>query len=200
MRVVSLFLIFLAGISWSLADEPVEARPQPLQRTKFSRDIIDAHEQILPLSCIPSAVEMVLKLLGRTPGSYHDLQLAWQNKSDGCFREFHNRTFAGVTFKYTAGPTEKLLEIIKQELSAGRFVVVGLRNPGGWHSWVVYDQDSSGEFLAVSKDWGRTLEESHVIQAIRRSGGTDLGTYEYPASPVRVPSPPPRPGPVSFVP
>jgi hypothetical protein len=181
------------------ASDQIDAEPQPLGLTKFDRKIIDAHEQLFPLSCIPSAAEMVLKLLGQVPTSYRDLQLAWQNKSDGCFREFHDKTFAGVTFKYTAGPTEKLLEAIDRELHAGRFVVVGLRNAGGWHSWVIYDKDTSGEFLAVSKDRSRTIEERHVTKAILRSGGTDLGTYEFPTSPVRLPSLPPRLGPPSFI-
>jgi hypothetical protein len=142
---------------------------------------------------------MVLKLLGRVPESYCDLQQAWQNKWDGCFRDFNGKTFAGVTFKYDAGYTvEKLFEAIDRELHAGRFVVVGLQNPGGWHSWVIYDKDTSGEFLAVSKDKKRTIEERHVKQAILRTQGTDFGTYEFPTSPVRLQSSPPRFGKPAF--
>ncbi|MHA3773919.1 hypothetical protein ACXR0O_20500 [Verrucomicrobiota bacterium sgz303538] len=199
MRTVLLLFCSLIALTVGLpASEQVETEPRPLGLTKFDRRIIDAHKQLFPLSCIPSAAEMVLKLLGRVPDSYRDLQLAWQNKSDGCFRDFHNKTFAGVTFKYTAGPTDKLLEAIHSELHAGRFVVVGLRNPGGWHSWVIYDEDVSGEFLAVSKDRGRTIEERHVKKAILQSGGTDLGTYDFPTSLLRLPSSPPRAGLPSF--
>lgn len=200
MKIGFLLFVLIAAPFGGRAGDRVAAEPQPLGLTKFDRKIVDSHEQLFPLSCIPSAAELVLKLVGRVPGSYRDLQLAWQNKQDGCFRDFHGKTFAGLTFKYTAGPTEKLLEIIDHELHAGRFVVIGLRNPGGWHSWVVYDQDSSGEFLAVSKDRGRTIEEHQVRKAILRSGGTDLGTYEFPTSPVRLPSSPPRLGAPAFFP
>lgn len=199
MKTGFLFSALVAATLVARASDQTATAPQALGLTKFDRGIVDAHQQLFPLSCIPSAAELVLKLLGRAPNSYRDLQLAWQNKWDGCFRDFHNKTFAGVTFRYTAGPTEELMATIERELHAGRFVVIGLRNPGGWHSWVVYDQDSSGEFLAVSKDRNRTIEERHVKQAILRSGGTDLGTYEFPTSPVRLPSSPPRPGiPASF--
>ena len=171
--------------------------------TKFDRKIIDAHEQGYPLSCIPSSVEMLLKLLGRVPNSYRDLQLAWQNKSDGCWRDFNGKTFAGVTFTYHDGYSmDQLFEAIERELHAGRFVVVGLRNPGGCHSWVIYDQDTSGEFLAISKGQSRTIEERHVKKLIIQQGGSDLGTYEFPTSPVRLPSSPPQfqPGPPAFHP
>jgi len=199
MRAALVLLYIVVAATLRLhADGRVEAEPQALGLTKFDRKIIDAHEQVSPMSCIPSAAEMVLKLLGRVPDSYRDLQLAWQNKSDGCFRDFDNKTFAGVTFKYTAGPTEKLFEVIDYELHAGRFVVIGLRNPFGWHSWVVYDKDTSGEFLAVSKARKQTIEERRVKRAILQSGGTDLGTYEFPTSPVRLPSSPPRIGVPSF--
>jgi hypothetical protein len=198
---IGLFLFAVVAAAFRLqASDHVAAEPEALGLTKFDRTIVEAHEQLFPLSCIPSAAELVLKLLGRVPNSYRDLQLAWQNKQDGCFRDFHNRTFAGVTFRYTAGPTEELMEAIKRELHAGRFVVIGLRHAGGWHSWVVYDQDSSGEFLAVSKDRDRTIEERHVKNAILRSGGTDLGTYEFPTSPMRLPSLPPRFGLPAFFP
>lgn len=200
MKTGFLIFAFVAAAFGVRASDQIVAGPHPLGLTKFDRKIVDAHEQLFPLSCIPSAAELVLKLLGRAPDSYRDLQLAWQNKWDGCFRDFHNKTFAGVTFRYTAGPTEELLAAIERELRAGRFVVIGLRNPGGWHSWVVYDQDSSGEFLAVSKDRNRTIEERHVKQAILRSGGTDLGTYEFPTSPMRLSSSPPRPGQPGFFP
>lgn len=187
MKAVFLPLLLLISCTSSWGD------PQPLGLTQFDRRIIDAHEQGFPMSCIPSSVEMLLKLLGRVPNSYRELQMAWQNKSDGCWRDFNGKTFAGVTFKYRNDySTDQLFEAIDRELHAGRFVVVGLRNSGGWHSWVIYDKDTSGEFLAVSKDRGRTIEERQVKESIRRSGGSDLGTYECPTSPMRLQSVPPR--------
>ena len=194
MRAVLLPIVplIICASGWGADDEP-KADPQPLGLTKFDRKIIDAHEQGFPMSCIPSSVEMLLKLLGRVPNSYRDLQRAWKNKSDGCWRDFRGTTFEGVSFSYRDDYSmDQLFEAIDRELLAGRFVVVGLRNSGGWHSWVIYDKDTSGEFLAVSKDRSRTIEERHVKQAIMRSQGSDLGTYEFPTSPMRLPSAPPR--------
>ncbi len=204
MRTI-LFLLcpLIACASSRGAEDQPKGDPQPLGLTKFDRTIIDAHEQGYPMSCIASSVEMLLKLLGQVPNSYRDLQLAWRNKSDGCWRDFNNKTFAGVTFRYHEGYSmDQLFESIDRELHAGRFVVVGLRSPGGTHSWVVYDEDTSGEFLAISKDRSRTIEERHVKEAIIRQQGSDLGTYEFPTSPMRLQSAPPRfqPGPPAFQP
>jgi hypothetical protein len=157
----------------------------PRHLTKFDQRIIDAHEQRDALSCIPSSVEMVLKLMGRVPGSFYDLQTEWQNKPNGSFRDFDGKTFAGVTFhlqfslpRDDSFPLEKEFETIHRELQAGRFVIVGLVSPGGWHNWVIYDEDADGEFLAVSKFKDVTIKEPQVKRAIREMHGTDLATYE----------------------
>jgi TPR repeat protein len=153
--------------------------------TQFDRRVIDGHEQRYDMSCIPSSVEMVLKLLGRVPASYYDLQTAWKNKADGSFRDFDGKMFAGVTFhlhfmmaRNSDFPLTKLFDKIDSELKAGRFVIVGLACTGGWHDWVIYDEDANGEFLAISKGGGRTIDNRHVKKAITDMQGTDIGTYE----------------------
>jgi hypothetical protein len=153
--------------------------------TRFDRQLIDAHEQLYGMSCIPSSVEMVLKLLGRVPASYNDLQRQWKNKSDGSFIDFDGKTVAGVTFHQQFAlprdgdfPLAKLFEAIHNELAAGRFVIVGLAAGDGWHNWVIYDEDINGEFLAVTKGAGGTIDECHVKRVIAQMKGTDIGTYE----------------------
>ncbi len=155
------------------------------QLTRFERRIIDAHEQRYGMSCIPSAVEMVLKLLGRVPGSYYDQQNLWQEKADGSFHDFDGRTIAGVTFhqRFTqahgdAFPLTDLFEAIDGELRAGRFVIIGLPSGGDTHDWVIYDEDTNDDFLAVSKSGARTLENIHVRKTIIDMKGTDIGTYD----------------------
>jgi hypothetical protein len=157
----------------------------PLGLTKFDRRIIDGHKQNDTMSCVPSSVEMVLKLLGRVPGSYYDLQTAWRNKTDGSFHDFDGKTFSGVTFhqgftmaRDSAFPLAKLFEAIDHELRAGRFVIVGLAAGNGFHNWVIYDEATNGEFLAVSKGGARTIEQHHVKRVITEMHGTDTGTYE----------------------
>ena len=153
--------------------------------TKFDSEIIDAHKQRYGMSCIPSSVEMVLKLEGRVPGSFHDLQTAWKGKSDGSFKDFDGKTFAGVTFHQQFAlprnrdfPLDKAFSTIHAELEAGRYVIAGLSSPDGWHNWVIYDEDADREFLAVSKFGATTIEERHVKRVITKMQGTDIGTYE----------------------
>jgi hypothetical protein len=203
MKVPSLFLSILSAFSISACKKPVAVSPgTPAENSKergsfvasgvarryltnFDPRVIDGHEQRYHMSCIPSSVEMVLKLSGRVPGSYYDLQTEWKEKSDGSFGNFDGKTFAGVTFhqqfslpRNNEFPLVKLFETIHSELQAGRFVIVGLASPGGWHNWVIYDEDADDEFLAVSKFGVRTIEEKHVKKAITKMQGTDIGTYE----------------------
>jgi len=153
--------------------------------TKFDRRIIDAHGQRYPMSCIPSSVEMVLKLTGRVPQSYYGLQNSWKNKADGSFHDFDGKTIAGVTFRQqfcmarnSAFPLAQLFDTIDHELKAGRFVIVGLASGHDFHNWVIYDEGTDGEFLAASKAGPWTIQENHVKKVITLMQGTDIGTYD----------------------
>jgi uncharacterized protein len=153
--------------------------------TKFDRKIVDAHDQRYMMSCIPSSVEMVLKLLGRVPASYYEQQDAWKNKADGSFHEFDGKTIEGVTFyqKFTQAhgdqfPLAELFKAIDLELGAGRYVIVGLPFGDDTHDWVIYDEDAKGEFLAVSKGGQWTMENNHVWKTITDMKGTDIGVYK----------------------
>lgn len=152
--------------------------------THFNRQIVDRHQQLYDMSCIPMSIEMVLKLLERVPASYYELQNPWKNKSDGNFSNFDGKTIAGVTFHKQFGserneqfPLDKLFETIDKELKAGRFVIVSLSSGSGWHMYVVYDEDSDGDFLAVSKAGAQTLEARHLKSTIKQMQGTDILTY-----------------------
>src|SRR5271168_4875824 len=107
---------------------------------------------------------MVLKLLGREPESYYELQESWKNKADGTFGDFDNKTIDGVTFHRQFGmprgdqfPFADLFNAIDKELKAGRYVIVSLPSGGGWHMYVIYDEDGKGDFLAVSKAGANTI-------------------------------------------
>ena len=167
--------------------QPDEAVVEQARRdlTQFDLRIIDAHRQLYGMSCIPSSVEMVLKLLGRVPVSYYDLQTQWKEKADGSFTDYDGKTFAGVTFHQqftqphgTDFPLAKLFDTISAELHEGRFVIVGLVSEDDTHDWVIYDEAADGEFLAVSKAGVHTIEERHVKRIITSMKGTDIGTYE----------------------
>ena len=44
--------------------------------------------------------------------------------------------------------------------------------------FVIYDEDASGHFLAVSKSGSKTIEARHLKNTITRMQGTDIMTYE----------------------
>src|SRR6266568_56481 len=126
---------------------------------------------------------MVLKLLGREPESYYDLQDAWKEKSDGTFDNFDNKTMRGVTFHRQFNlprddrfPLAKLFQVINSELKAGHFVIVSLPSGGGYHMFVIYDEDTAGDFMAVSKNGKKTSEATHIKDTIRQMKGTDIMT------------------------
>jgi len=201
MKVLSLFPV-LAGVLVLVACRPfraldgkpngdIQVNTAPASNcfigrglTRFNRSIIDSHKQLYGGSCIPSSVEMVLKLLGRVPVSYYDLQMQWQNKLDGSFKDFDGKTVAGATFhqRFTMPrddnfPLTDLFDAIHAELSAGRFVIVGLAAGDAFHNWVIYDEDATGEFLAVSKGAGGTVYERAARKVITQMKGTDIGIY-----------------------
>lgn len=152
---------------------------------KFDLKIIDAHKQTYDASCIPSSVEMVLKLLGRVPSSYYQQQDAWKNKWDGNFKDFDGKTIEGVTFHKQFGldrndqfPLAKLFAAIDAELAAGRFVIISLASSAGWHMYLIHGKDKAGDFLAVSKAGDKTIKQKGVKKIVTKMKGTDILTYE----------------------
>ena len=167
------------------AQETNKANVSKACLTKFDRQIVDKHEQRFGMSCIPMSIEMVLKLLGRVPADYYELQNPWKEKADGNFRNFDAKPIKGVTFhqqfdlpRNDQFPLARLFETIDRELKAGRFVIVSLTSGSGWHMYVIYDEDADGDFLAVSKIGARTIETQRVKKTITRMKGTDIMTYD----------------------
>lgn len=151
---------------------------------KLDEGIIQKHEQLSGYSCIPMAVELILKLLGRVAPDYLELQTEWNDRPNGCFSDFDGRVEKGVKFtrrfpqdRCDTFPLEILFGTIEDELAHGRYVAVALQVPGGWHNYIIYNQLASGEFEAVTK--GRCPEiVTDVRQQVREMNGTDILTYE----------------------
>jgi hypothetical protein len=181
-----------AGLLW-LANTLAPGRTVLAQAAKddanapcFDRRVIDLHRQLFGWSCIPSSVELVLKLLGRVSPHYYELQKEWQNRKDGCFDDFAGRTIAGVKFdrryamtRCAMFPFKGLFAAIDAELASGRFVIVGLENETGdaYHGWVIVERLPGGEYHGFSKAWERTMEATDIKRRIIDIGGTDIGTY-----------------------
>ena len=123
-------------------------------------EIINAHKQCYKYSCIPSSVEMILKLLKRIePNDYH-LQEHWDNRTNGSFADFDNKIIKGVTFYQRSNPdAKKLFEIIDKELNEGRFVSISLKIPPNedHHMYIIYDYDKDGiDYKAFTKQYQET--------------------------------------------
>jgi len=156
----------------------------------LTQEIVAKHRQVYPFSCIPMAIEFVLKLLGRMPPDCTQLQDAWNNRTDGNFRDFDGRLINGIRFRQqysdTRGdqfPLDSLFSTIASELSAGRYVVIALSEGQNFHNCVIYDALPCGEFRAITKG-GSTETIDNVRQMVQTMKGTDIMTYtiEAPAS------------------
>jgi hypothetical protein len=150
--------------------------------------VVAAHRQIDTWSCIPMAIEFVLKLLGRMPASSTDLQTAWRNRPDGSFKNFDGQLIRGVRFSQQFAlprdpgfPLALLFATISKELDASRYVLIALPEGAKFHNYVIYDSAPHGEFLAITK--ARPNEQIGDVRAqVQAIQGTDIMTYTIEAS------------------
>lgn len=148
--------------------------------------ILSAHQQLYPASCVPMSVELVVKLLGTLPVDQYPLQQALGPWLPSSFSKHDGVTHYGIAFKREFAlnrddkfPIDALFARILEELTSGRYVIVSLASPGGWHMYVVHTYNAStDEFEAVSKQHPNgTINISDVKHRIRQMKGTDILTY-----------------------
>jgi hypothetical protein len=153
----------------------------------LNEDIVENHKQLFEWSCIPMAVELVLKLLGRMPADSFDLQTSWGNRHDGTFADFDGSTINGVQFKRQFSvdngrgfPPEKLKQLfdtIDNELNSARYVIAALAVGGYYHNFVIYGPSLDGDYHATSKTTSGTWNRSAVKENVTQMAGTDILTY-----------------------
>jgi len=150
--------------------------PESNDTIPFDKDIIDKHSQLFPLSMIPSAVEMVLKLNHKVPVDYYDNQKMWRNNRDGSFLNYDSVSVNGLRFyqKFNLNrgenfPIDQLFTTIDQELSEKRFVLISLN--------VIYGKTENDDYAAFTKAGKKTLMESRVKEIVRQMKGTDIMIY-----------------------
>jgi hypothetical protein len=153
--------------------------PLPLRE-----DVLNKHDQRSEWSCIPMAVEFVLKLLGKLPPEDFRLQEAWSNRMDGNFADFDGWAFDDVKFtkhfpqpRDHAFPLDELFSKIEDELAARRYVIISLAVPPHYHNYVIYNRLPNGEFEALTKS--QHPDRINDVRArVRDMKGTDILTYE----------------------
>ncbi len=166
----------------------LKAQTQKIDNCDFFDTVINNHDQIFELSCIPSAVEMVLKYYKVVDFDFYDLQKDWKNKSDGSFHNFDNKELYGITFsqKFVLPrdenfPIDSLFQTIENELKSEKKVIISLPADTGWHMFVICKQTPDGEFVSYSKLGSHTLILRNTKEIVKKSNGTEIMTYNTPA-------------------
>jgi hypothetical protein len=161
------------------------AQTQKSDNPDFFDTVINNHNQLSPMSCIPSAVETVLKYHKVVDLDFYDLQNAWQNKVDGSFRDFENKKLYGITFSQkfvlprdASFPIDSLFQTIENELKSGKKVIISLPADRGWHMFVICRQTPDGDFISYSKLGSHTLILRNTKEIVRNSNGTEIMTYD----------------------
>lgn len=175
----SIVLIIFTSVSLNL-----KAQIKKIDNCDFFDSVVNSHNQIFESSCIPSAVEMVLKYCKVVDFDFYDLQNEWKNKIDGTFGDFDNKELYGITFSRKFDlprdanfPIDSLFQTIENELNSGKKVIISLPSDMGWHMFVIYKQTPDGEFVSYSKQWSHTLILRNTKEIVKKVNGTDIMTY-----------------------
>jgi hypothetical protein len=126
----------------------------------LNEDILKKHRQLFENSCVPSSVEMVLKLEGIYEADTFDIQNRYGNKpisGDYFDREIYRKGNKAIKFRkriFIYLPS--LFEAVKNELRNKRFVIVPLLtsiqgNYLMYHTHVIYDLTAQGEYKTFTK-------------------------------------------------
>ncbi|MFC3355465.1 hypothetical protein [Sphingobacterium zeae] len=165
----------------------LKAQTQKDDDFEFFDTVVNNHNQLFQMSCIPSAVEMILKYYKVVDFDFYGLQNEWQNKADGSFRDFDNRELYGITFsqkfvlpRNATFPIDSLFQTIANELKSEKKVIISLPVDGGWHMFVICKQTPDGDFVSYSKLGSHTLIFRNTKEIVKKSNGTEILTYRTP--------------------
>jgi hypothetical protein len=150
----------------------------------FFNTVVNNHDQIFELSCIPSAVEIILKYYKVVDFDFYQLQNKWKNKTDGSFHDFDKKKLYGITFfqkfvlpRDAKFPIDSLFRTIENELKAKKKIIISLPSNAGWHMFIISEQTPDGEFVSYSKLGSHTLILRNTKEIVRNSNGTEIMTY-----------------------
>ncbi|MDR0265457.1 MAG: hypothetical protein LBJ04_19730 [Sphingobacterium sp.] len=153
----------------------------------FFDTVVNNHNQIFQMSCIPSAIEIILKYYNVVDFDFYDLQNEWKDKADGSFRNFDKKELYGITFfqKFVLPrdenfPIDSLFQTIENELKSDKKVIISLPSDTGWHMFIICKQTPDGEFVSYSKLGSHTLILRNTKEIVRKSNGTEIMTYSGP--------------------
>ena len=152
-------------------------------------DLLLNHEQKYPLSCVPSSIEMILKLEKIVNKDYYELQNRAGNVAIGGNQFNGNKypdEFPILTFtqKFTNPrdnnfPFDDLFRTIDEELAKNHYVIVTLKpDRVNFHNYILFDHCHDNEYIAITKFFNKPPSwENKVKEIIRSIQGTDIITY-----------------------
>lgn len=161
-----------------------KAQTQKNHNYDFFDTVVNNHNQIFQPSGIPSAIEMVLKYCKVVDFNFYDLQIKWQNKTDGSFGDFDKKELYGITFsrefnlpRDESFPIDSLFQTIENELKSGKKVIIALQVETGWPIFVIEKQTPNGEFVSYSKLGSHTTIFRNTKEIVKKSNGTEIMIY-----------------------
>ncbi len=153
----------------------------------LNKEVLVKHIQKYPNSCVPMAIELVLKLMRVVDLDYYDLQDEKGNASSGGedFNErIINNTQISIEYNIPRGtnfPLEDLFDKITSELECGRFVNCAItpNSSNTFHAYTIYGYcEITDEFLAISTDYNQGFEYIHDMKTrLKNEQGSDILTF-----------------------
>lgn len=157
-----------------------------LMELNLNKEVLGNHIQRYQKSCVPMAIELVLKLMGVVDLNYYDLQDEKKNTSRGgedFDKRIINNIQISIEFNFHRGtkfPLEELFKKIKSELDGGNFVNCAVKPPESrtFHAYTIYGY-SDDEFLAISTDFNQGFEYIQDMKTrLINEQGSDILTFK----------------------
>lgn len=162
---------------------PIGAKLLPIN----NEEVLIYHEQKKEHSCVPMSVEFMLKLAGELPLKFNDFQdgLDTVKSEKGHGSEYQDKEVGNVILKHLfdqprgSYDVTQLIETIKKELDAGRYVQIALDNGvGGYHCWVVWGYvDDTMYAITKYQNQRYPVIIDDVITRLKNMGGSDIIVY-----------------------
>jgi hypothetical protein len=130
---------------------------------KLNDEILKIHKQVFQNSCVPSSVEMVLKLEGiLEPHSFKIQEQCGDTGRSGDDFDGIRYSKGNNSIKFSKkifGDLKSVFDAIKSELRSNKYVIVPLKtgiqnNARTYHNHVIYDFTEQGEYRTITILYG----------------------------------------------
>lgn len=152
--------------------------------------IIEKHQQLFEVSCVPMSIEFLVKLEDTTQVNFYEEQHKHPNGKIG--GEYYDKKIIhSLSFSHlfsnsknprgTSFPLQQLIDKMKEEIDNGRYFQISLESGGNnYHMWIIYGYNDNLDFFGITKYWNNPHPHriSNVIEKLKKMGGTDIVVYQ----------------------